>query len=361
MTAELSSLSLPEETVQRHGRFMTTLAALLLKRRPLPFRIALGVTLFAIATVLRHLAEGILPQGFPFVTFFPAVLLATVFSGARIGIAVAIASGLTAWYLFIPPFRSLALTGGSVVAMLFYIGIVATEILFIAATHVALRMLDTSQRRAAELAKSRELMFSELQHRVSNNLSTVAALLRMQASKSPDDSVRKALTEGQLRISTVARLQRRLHAPDAQEIDVPDFLKTLADDTMDVAGTGGNVVLTFDMDPLSLDRDRAIPLGLIASELLMNAVEHGRSDGGAVKIAVTLRTAGRDAEGLLPVTLDIQDNGAGLSDGFSLTDTKSLGLSIAREFARQLDGELFLTDAPDGGTLARLTFHTGQP
>ncbi|MCB6176580.1 DUF4118 domain-containing protein [Rhodobacter sp. Har01] len=335
---------------------LRALAGIVLIQRSAAFQIALGAAALALATGLRLGLDGVLPPGFPFLTYFPAVLIALLFAGVWTGIVVSVIGGLVAWYLFIPPSGAFDTGSGALLAVSFYALITGTEVLFVAAIQAALHVLSDEHQRSADLARSRELMFSELQHRVSNNLATVAALLRMQAGRSSDDEVRAALTAAQQRINTVARLQRRLHAPDQQEVDVPDFLKALAEDTVDAAQTGRKVGVSLRTEPLMLAQDHAIPLGLIASELLMNAIEHGERSGTAPEVLIRLTARKQDDGDATKVTLDLLDNGPGLPEGFSLAGSKSLGLSIAREFARQLGGELTLSDGPEGGTLSRLSF-----
>lgn len=269
---------------------------------------------------------------------------------------VTVIGGLLAWYLFIPPSFSFAIDIRMLIPIAFYVGFAGLEILFVAVVNTALRALSEAQQRAVDLARSRELMFAEVQHRVSNNLTTVAALLRMQAARSTDAQVRQALTEAQLRINTVARLQRRLHAPDCQQVDVPDFLKALVADTVDAANTGRTVSVKLSAEPLVLPQERAIPLGLIASELLMNAIEHGKQVPTAPEVQIHLTSRLQPCGDTTAVTLDLVDNGPGLPEGFNLAGSKSLGLSIAREFARQLGGDLVLSNRPDGGTQSRLSF-----
>ncbi len=79
------------------------MARLLLEPRRLPVQIAVGVAAVAAATLLRVAVDDSLPPGFPFLTFFPAVLIAAVFGSLPVGIAAAVASGLIAWVFFIPP------------------------------------------------------------------------------------------------------------------------------------------------------------------------------------------------------------------------------------------------------------------
>lgn len=327
-----------------------------LAKRSLWYEVAFSACAFALALYTRFISDPTLPPGFPFLTFFPAVLLTSAFASVRAGVVVAIVSGLAARYFFIAPIESLGLNGASAVAMGFYTLVVLTEVLLISAVKQALLRLRVAQRRSADLATSRELMFSELQHRVSNNLATVAALLRLQAGQTKDAEAKQVLSVAQVRIDTISRLQRRLHSPNLQSVAVADFIQDMAADTIDAAGAGVNVALKFQLNPVQVVHEKAIPLGLIVSELLMNAVEHSAGpEADAVVITISLSQEPREAGGHL-VTLDVHDSGNGVPEGFDVETTKSLGISIARQFALQLSGKLSLFNAPDGGAISRLQF-----
>lgn len=340
---------------QASDDLVARLAEMTLRRRPLAFELGFGAACFAAALYLRFAVDESLPPGFPFLTFFPAVLLAAVFASVRAGVVVAVFSGLSAWYFFVAPAYSLTLNPASATAMAFFTLIIGTELFLISAMKMALRRLRRSEKRSADLANSRALMFSELQHRVSNNLSVVAALLRLQATQSKDPEAKQVLSEAQIRINTIARLQRRLHSPNIQSVAVADFIHDMAEDTIRVAGAGAGLRLQFDLQPVQLPHEKAIPLGLIVSELLMNAVEHSVGpDSKAGTILISLENTLID--GVPTVTLDVQDSGSGLAEDFDISQSRSLGLNIARQFATQLAGELSLSNAETGGTLARLRF-----
>ncbi|NGP17222.1 DUF4118 domain-containing protein [Devosia aurantiaca] len=80
---------------------------------------ATAIMAFAIALAVRFALNGVLPAGFPYLTFFPAVLLTAFFCGTGPGIVVAILSILSAWYWFIPPAGTFALDSQSAIAVLF--------------------------------------------------------------------------------------------------------------------------------------------------------------------------------------------------------------------------------------------------
>lgn len=332
------------------GRF----GLLLLRKHSLVYSTGFALGAIVISTLLRVAIEGSLPPGFPFLTFFPAVLVTLIFAGVQAGAIVSVICGLIAWRFFLPPGDAFHFDRGSLIAMAFYAGITAAEVFFVASTVAALRVLDETKRRASDLARSRELMFTELQHRVSNNLATVAALLRMQSTRSLDPDTKKALSEATQRISTVSRLQRSLHSPDMQDVLADDFLRVLTTETLEASHIDTRPDVNISVEPLTLTRDQAVPLGLITSEMVMNALEHGMPEQGKAMLRLSLvRKEDGDAR---RAVLEVQDNGKGLPDDFSLETAPSLGLSIARQFAQQLGGEMTMQNGPQGGTLSRLEF-----
>jgi two-component sensor histidine kinase len=86
--------------------------------------------------------------------------------------------------------------------------------------------------------------------------------------------------------------------------------------------------------------------------LLANTLEHGFPGDRAGQIGVSLAATSEEGRALLL----IRDNGKGLPDGFDIEQARSLGLSIARQFAKQLGGTLVMERRPEGGTEARLEF-----
>nr|WP_162623785.1 histidine kinase dimerization/phosphoacceptor domain -containing protein [Paracoccus saliphilus] len=336
---------------------MGSLGRALMARRSVTYEIVFSVVVVTVATALRFLLDDTLPPGFPFLTYFPAVMLTLVFSSQRSGIVVGLICGLLAWYFFIPGDGSAI---GTALALALYALIISTDILFITAATRALEMRTEAEERAKTLAHSRSLMFSELQHRISNNLSTVAALLRLQSQKLSDETARQALIASQTRIRSISLLQRRLHSPDRQMLDAAEYLREVAGDVVEVASTG-RVALSFQMDSLPLPPDAAVPLGLIASELIMNAIEHGATGSDGIPIRIALSVRGETAEGRRAAVLEIADQGPGLPQGFDLAASDSLGLNVARQFATALNGELRLERRTKGGTVARLDFAIDLP
>lgn len=319
---------------------------------PPAVRWVLAALAVVLAVSIRIAVDADLPPGFPYLTFFPAVIIGTFFLGTRAGIAIAIGCGLAAWYWFIPPFGSFGVTGSTLLALVFYVFIVATEITLIHLAQRALRALDAERQANAILADQRKLMFHELQHRVSNNLATVSGLLKLQRRVVADPAAGIALEDSVRRIELVGRLMRHLHDPDGQTVDMARFLTDAGRDMVESGGATGRVTLTVVAEPLLVGPEVSVPLGLIATELVANTLEHGFPDADRGQIQILL--ASSDGKRAL---LRILDNGRGLPEGFDLAQTRSLGLSIARQFARQLGGTLEIVRRPEGGAEARLEFN----
>ena len=227
---------------------------------------------------------------------------------------------------------------------------------------VLLRDVTELRHRERELV-TKDTTIREIHHRVKNNLQTVAALLRLQARRMAVPEARTALEEAVRRVGSIAVVHETLsHAPE-EIIDFDEIAARLAVMAGELAGpetrTGPRLRGQFGMLPASV----ATPLGLVLTELMQNALQHGRvpangraPDGGEEAVsgpddrADLVVTARRDEDAL---TVSVADNGAGLPAGFDLDKTPSLGLQIVRTLVvAELGGSLAVRRRPGGGTLA---------
>ncbi len=306
----------------------------------------LSILLAVVGLAVRIVADPLLPPGYPFVTFFPAVIVASFLFGRGPGTATALLSGLFAWYFFVPPAGQVKFSGGVAMAMSFYALVVATDIVLVHWMQTANARLRHERERSAMLAERSETLFKELQHRISNNLQVVAGLLSLQKRDVTDSAARAALDEAARRLGLIGRLHRQLHDPSGEQLRFGAFLDQLTADLIDTSGKADiRCWVEADRD-LILDADSAIPVALIVAEAVSNAIEHGfpGDDGGEIAVRLMKSPAA--------IELTVTDNGRGLPAGFDLDETRSLGLRLARMLARQLEGEFSL--ASGSGTVARL-------
>ena len=310
-------------------------------------RYGLACAAVFLAFALRLAINDWLPPGFPYLTFFPAVVITAYFAGSRPAILCAVLSLVGAGYFFSPPYNGFQFTLAVGVALLFYGFVVAVDIFFIDGMRTAMRQLSDERERYERLAESKELLYRELHHRVSNNIQVVGALLRLQAAGVTDGDARHALTEAGGRIETIARIQRELHNQVGDPIPFRTFAMGLLDDANLAAG--GQARVELEGGALPLHTDQSTPVTLVMLECFNNALEHAFAGGRQGAIAVCLDQTGPEH------VLTIRDDGEGPPQGFDPAKSKSLGLRIVRAMAGQLGGR-FEMQRQGTWTVCRLTY-----
>lgn len=311
--------------------------------------LAVAIAMFAVALALRFALDGTLPPGFPFLTFFPAVIVTAFVGGVPAGILCAMLSGLAAWYWFIPG-EGFALDAQSGMALAFYIFIVTVDIALIHAMNVAMARLETERAHSAGLAEQQRTMFEELQHRVANNMAFVASLLNMSKRRIAADPTVAPLVieEARARIDTMARIHRRLHDPSSVDVPVRDYVAQLCADVVALTGREG-IACSVEAPAMTLDIRKLTTLSLFVSEVVTNSLKHGFPDGRAGRIRITLERLDGDR-----LALTIADDGIGWADEGSASAGQGLGMRIIKALAAQLKGEVTMAGA--GGASTRLEF-----
>ncbi len=120
------------------------------------------IAIFAVAWLLRIIADPVLPSGFPYVTFFPAVIITSFLFGVRMGCLSAVICGLVAWYYFIPPVNTFKLEGAGV-PLAFYIFVVTTELLLVLGMQTANRQLIREREVNMDLVDAKDHIVQELE------------------------------------------------------------------------------------------------------------------------------------------------------------------------------------------------------
>jgi two-component sensor histidine kinase len=184
----------------------------------------------------------------------------------------------------------------------------------------------------------------------------ICSLLSIQSGSVDDPLVASALREIQNRVNSMARIHTMLHdSAGPNDIDFADYARSLAEAVTNSFGMGSDgmaeaqVLLTFDLDAIRLELDRAIPCGLILNELLSNALKHAFPQGRSGVITISLqRLESR-------IRLAVEDNGVGLPAGGIHGNNSSPGMDIVTTLTRQLGGTLETTSGQ--GTRFTMTFN----
>jgi two-component sensor histidine kinase len=205
-----------------------------------------------------------------------------------------------------------------------------------------------SRDRYAALAAEREMLLREVNHRVGNSLQIIASLLHLQASSSAQEDVKAALTNAMGRVAAVAQVHRRLYtSQDLNSVLLNQYLDALLEDLRRSAEGNRMSRLTVKAVPIEIDPDRAVAIGIIVNELVMNAVKYAYPDG-AGPIHVALEAQGDN------LVLSIADDGVGLN---VKADPRSTGMGqrIVSAMATKLDASVE-RDPTHAGTRIMLRF-----
>jgi two-component sensor histidine kinase len=200
--------------------------------------------------------------------------------------------------------------------------------------------------------KQRELnvksaIIQEVHHRVKNNLQNIAAILRMQARRSQNDSERQNLLDAVNRVLSMSVIHEFLSQDEHRPINLRDLCHRIATQVVQVSSTADKDVRVQVHGPsIRLPASQATPAAMVVNELMLNAVEHGLAGRDHGRIDIHLGDLG-DA-----VELIIADDGNGLPHEFSPARSASLGLQIVQTLVTDdLKGRLRLEANEDEATL----------
>jgi two-component sensor histidine kinase len=227
-------------------------------------------------------------------------------------------------------------------------------------TTILLGIEDVTERRALErekeeLLKQKDVLLEELQHWVTNSLQIIASIILMKARTVQSEETRLHLHDAHSRVMSIAAVQEHLHRSAAiGTVEITPYLSKLCETlAASMIGDVRPIALRVCGDGGSANSRQAECLGLVVTELVMNALKHAfpydQSDG---RITVTHDTAGTNWK------LSVTDNGIGRPDGVFAQAKTGLGTSIVKALAQQLDAQVEILAGPEGTTVSvtRATF-----
>lgn len=225
--------------------------------------------------------------------------------------------GGTFWNaLFISPVRD---TTGKVIyffaSQLDFTNIKSKEAELARARHFAEEEATERTRDLREALQAKTLLVHEVDHRVKNNLLTIASIVKLQTRMSEDETVKRTLRSVLNRVEALSTVQRKLFtADDVGRFDVADFAYELVVDLLG-ALRRTDIRVTTDLHPVLVPAVKASPLALIVNELVGDAVRRGLSDGGGEIHLEVRRLNGhfllRVADTVTPVSVDQEEDAFG--------------------------------------------------
>ncbi len=217
---------------------------------------------------------------------------------------------------------------------------------------IALAVSDVTDIRLSEklredVVREKQVLLQELQHRVANSLQIIASVLMQSARKVQSDEARHHLHDAHHRVMSIATLQRQLAATNAADVALRPYLTDLCD------SIGASMV--YDHDLLKLDAivddsmttsERSVSLGLIVTELVINALKHAfpdREKSGKITVEYSSQPTGW--------RLSVEDNGVGMPGDHS-AQKPGLGTGIVDALSKQLDATVSISNLNPGTRVA---------
>lgn len=190
--------------------------------------------------------------------------------------------------------------------------------------------------------KEVQTLLREVHHRVKNNLQIISSLLRLQARGVEQEDAAEALRISQSRVQSIALLHQRLYQGDGlNQVPIRTYFHDLSQSLQDTYRLDENQIqLQTQVDDLKVDVDLAIPIGLIANELVINAIKHAFPQQQAGHIELVVKKAGAQ------IVLLVKDNGIGvkLSEGKPLIKKSSFGLELVESLAEKIHASLIFSN-----------------
>jgi two-component sensor histidine kinase len=213
-----------------------------------------------------------------------------------------------------------------------------------------LSVCDVTDARLAErlkddLLREKAILYQELQHRVANSLQIIASVLMQSARRIPSEHTRSYLYDAHSRVMSVAALQSQLVASRVGEVQLRAYFTELCQ------SIGASMIQDHDKLKLRVEADESVALadasvslGLIVTELVINALKHAfpRDRGGDILVSYKSRAS--------EWTLSVRDDGVGMPVG--QPPSKGLGTSIVEALAKQLHATVEMSDAEPGTRVA---------
>ena len=217
-------------------------------------------------------------------------------------------------------------------------------------------LVEERNQHITEQAEKLTLLMRELHHRVKNNMAIVTSLLRMQANRLTDPKAALAVRDSQQRVEAMALIHQSLYLNDAAlRVHMHRFVHRLVEALSRAYGYPPQTLrLDVAVEPLELDVDVALPLGLIINELVTNAFKYALPQASAPVLRIGLR---RMAEAPATLELEIEDNGPGIAAGQRKVTPPSFGNRLVEALVQQLKGQLLAENRPGAYYYLRV----GQP
>jgi two-component sensor histidine kinase len=201
------------------------------------------------------------------------------------------------------------------------------------------------QEKLERAVTQKEILLSEMNHRVKNNLSLIIGLINLQSNKAQSAEERQRFHDLRHKLYSISRVQENLHgSSDLNKIELHHYLHEIVTNLNESFGKG--IAIKFKLSPLFLDITKAIPCGLIANEAITNSYKFAFNEcAEASQISISSEVTNNE------IVIVIEDNGSGF---IPKKAEAGLGMELMNDLAKQIDGSLTIDSSK--GTRVTLSF-----
>jgi two-component sensor histidine kinase len=213
------------------------------------------------------------------------------------------------------------------------------------------REVRESRDRLEALAAQQAVLLREVNHRVANSLQLITSLIELQARKVTDPAARQMLRQAAKRVEAVTLVHRRLYTGDDVEfVEMDDYLAGLVEEMQRAASAaeanGCSPRIELVADPIRVETDKAVPIGLIVNELVTNALKYAYPREAPGQVRIRLQRASPPAGEAL--RLVVEDDGVGYPHDDAAPKGSGLGSLIVGSMAQSLRATVELDRAHRG-------------
>jgi two-component sensor histidine kinase len=199
-----------------------------------------------------------------------------------------------------------------------------------------------------DLVRDKAILLQEVQHRVANSLQIIASVLMQSARRVQSEEARGHLHNAHHRVMSIAALQRQLSTSNGGKVELGTYLTQLCQSLgASMIADPDRLSIQVSVDNSAVEADVSVSLGLIVTELVINALKHAFPDERSGTIVTDYRSSGNDW------TLSVTDNGIGMPVG-SDAPKAGLGSGIVEALAKNLQSIIQVSDA-DPGTVVTIS------
>ncbi|RVG73180.1 sensor histidine kinase [Sinorhizobium meliloti] len=196
-----------------------------------------------------------------------------------------------------------------------------------------------------DLIRDKAVLLQEVQHRVANSLQIIASVLMQSARRVQSEEARGHLRNAHHRVMSIAALQQQLSTSLGGKVELRAYFTQLSRSLgASMIADPDRLSIQVTVDDSVVDADVSVSMGLIVTELVINALKHAFPDERNGVIVIDYRSSGNDW------TLSIADNGIGVPRGNDAPKA-GLGTGIVEALVKNLNGEIELSDAGPGAVV----------